>query len=161
MIANSRRELMFEGRSERKTRILIVDDNPADVHLLRLALSDAELDCELTVIDDGAEALAFVRQEGKYQGSSTPELVVLDLHLPKTDGLEILEVMNENRSFSGVRVAVLSSVLSPQQLRRLEQLNVEYRTTKPSTLEEFSKIGLDLKALVEIAPRRRSKEALA
>ena len=58
MITESRRELMFEGPSVRKNRILIADDNPAAVHLLRLALIDAQLDCELTVIDDGAEALA-------------------------------------------------------------------------------------------------------
>ena len=68
MITDSGRELMLEGPSQPKTRILIVDDNPADAHLLRLALSDAQLDCEVTVIDDGAEALAFVRQEGKLTG---------------------------------------------------------------------------------------------
>lgn len=161
MTRDSRRGLMFEGPPERKILILVVDDNPADVHLLRLALIDAQLDCELTVIDDGAEALAFARQEGNYEGSAIPELVVLDLNLPKRDGLEVLEAIRKNRALSDVPVAVLSSGLSPQQLTTMEGFNLAYRSTKPSTLEEFSKIGLDLKALVEMGSCRRSSQALA
>ncbi len=152
---------MFEGPPVRKIRILIVEDNPADVHLLRLALIDAQLDCELTVIDDGAEALAFARQQGKYESSSIAELVVLDLNLPKTNGLEVLEAISKNRAFSDVPVAVLSSVFSPRELATIEQFNVAYRRNKPSTLEEFLKIGLDLRALVEMGSCRRSSQALA
>lgn len=152
---------MFEGPSDYKIPILVVDDNPADVHLLRLALIDAQLHCELTVIDDGAEALAFVRQEGKYEGSSIPELVVLDLYLPKTNGLEILEAMSKNPAFSDVPVVVLSSGLSPQQLTSMEQFNIAHHSTKPSALEEFMKIGLELKVLVEMRPCRRSTRASA
>lgn len=161
MMTDSRQELMFEGLSERKIRILIIDDNPADVHLLRLALIDARLDCELTVIADGAEALAFARQAGNCEGSSIPELVVLDLYVPKVDGLEILEAIRKNRAFSDVPVAVLSSGLSPQQLNTIEQFNVAYRSDKASTLEEVSKIGLELKALVETGSCRRSSHEFA
>ena len=147
MITDSERD-GYEGSSVRKIRILIVEDNPAHVHLLRLALIDAELDCELTVIDDGAEALAFAQRDGKYEGTSIPELVVLDLNLPKRNGLEVLEAISKSRAFSDVPVAVVSSVFSPRELTTIEQFSVAYCRNKPSTLEEFLKIGLDLKALV-------------
>ena len=89
-------------------RVVLVDDNPADVGLFRLALEKAELNCELTVIDDAAEALALVRQQGKYASSPIPDLAVLDLNLSKNDGLQILMAMRDNRAFTGVPAAVLT-----------------------------------------------------
>ena len=92
-----------------KPRVLLVEDNPGDVDLLRLAFSNAALDCELTVLDDGGEALAFVRQDGKYAGVPIPDLAILDLNVPKNDGLEILAAMRANPKFAELPVAVLSS----------------------------------------------------
>jgi CheY-like chemotaxis protein len=152
------------GPSERsgdwKVRIVLVDDNPGDVRLLRLALKDADMNCELTVVDDGAEALEFVRQQGKYADRPTPDLAVLDWNLPKNGGLEILEAISENRAFTGVPVAILSSGLPPHDLAKI-QFNLARYITKPSTLEEFLKIGLSLKALVEQRSPGRSSGALA
>jgi CheY-like chemotaxis protein len=142
-------------------RIFLVDDNPADVSLLRLALEKAELNCHFTLIQDGAEALAFVRQQGQDARNPTLDLAVLVMNLPQDDVLHILKAMRESRAFTSVPVAILSSGLSPHDLARIQELNFAHYIPKPSTLEEFLKIGLRLKALLERRSAGRSSGALA
>jgi nitrogen-specific signal transduction histidine kinase len=144
-----------------KARVVIVDDNPADVCLLRLALENAELNYELTVIDDGAEALAFGRQQGKYASLPTPDLAVLDWHLPKNDGLEVLEAINKNRAFSAVPVVILSSGLSPHDLSRIQECKLAHYVQKPSALEGFLDIGHFVKSLLDRRTAGRSAGGLA
>src|SRR5689334_11898340 len=74
-------------------RILLVEDNPADVYLFRKALEEAELKFELMVIRSSEAALALVRGDGEYAACSVPDLAVLDVNLPKNDGIEVLEVI--------------------------------------------------------------------
>jgi nitrogen-specific signal transduction histidine kinase/ActR/RegA family two-component response regulator len=157
----SRKPTPSERSDDWKVRVVLVDDNPADVTLLRLALDSAELDCELIVIDDGAEALEFVRQQGQDARNSPPDLAVLDFNLPKSDGLQILKAMMEHRAFTGVPVAVLSSGLSPCDMAKIQEFNLARYITKPSTLEEFLKTGSSLKALIERGSDGRSSGALA
>jgi nitrogen-specific signal transduction histidine kinase len=130
----SRKPAASDRSGDRKVRIVLVDDNPADVGLLRLALDNADLDCELIVIDDGAEALAFVRTQGQDARNSPPDLAVLDFNLPKSDGLQILKAMRENRAFTGVPVAVLSAGLSPRDMAKIQEFTLARYITKPSTL---------------------------
>ena len=129
--------------------IFLVEDNPADVYLLRMALRNAEIDFELMVMEDGAEALAFVRQEGKYADVPVPDLAVLDLNLPKNDGLEVLAAIRASRSLSEMRVAILTSSSSPVERARVQELGIDQFITKPPDLEEFLRIGLILKSLLE------------
>jgi CheY-like chemotaxis protein len=129
-------------------RILLVEDNPGDVELLRLALKKAELECELTVLDDGDEALSLVRQQGQYAAARVPDLVVLDLNVPKYDGAEILEALRANPAFAEVKVAVLSSSSSPRERANLEKFHISRYITKPLDLDEFLRIGEVLKALL-------------
>ena len=131
-----------------KPRILVVEDNPGDIQLLRLALKNAHLDCHLTVLEDGAEAWAFVRQQGKYADTEAPDLLVLDLNVPKYDGVEILEAMRANPAFDQVRVAVLSSSASQREREKLEQYRISRYITKPIDLEEFMQIGMSLKQIL-------------
>lgn len=131
-----------------KVQILVVEDNPADVELLRRALSSAKLDYELTVLDDGAEALAYVRQQGDYSAVNAPDLAVLDMNLPKHDGLEVLTAMRASPKFTEVPVAILSSSSSPRERARMEKLNLGRYLTKPPELEAFLKIGDTLKELL-------------
>jgi CheY-like chemotaxis protein len=100
---DSRKPALSEQSGQWKARIVLVDDNPADVSLLWLALDDAEVNCEVSVIDDGAEALAFVRQQGKYAHRPAPDLAVLDLNLPKNNGPQLLEAISENRAEESAR----------------------------------------------------------
>jgi nitrogen-specific signal transduction histidine kinase/ActR/RegA family two-component response regulator len=157
----SRKPAASDRSGDRKVRIVLVDDNPADVGLLRLALDNADLDCELIVIDDGAEALAFVRTQGQDARNSPPDLAVLDFNLPKSDGLQILKAMRENRAFTGVPVAVLSAGLSPRDMAKIQEFTLARYITKPSTLEDFLKIGSSFKALIELGSDERSSVALA
>jgi len=131
-----------------KTQVLVVEDNPADVELLRWALDSAAVECELTVIEDGGEALAFVQQRGKYLGSTAPDLAILDLNMPKYDGMEILEAMRASQVFASVPVAVLSSSSSPRDRARMEAFNIGRYITKPPDLDEYLRIGLIVKELL-------------
>jgi CheY-like chemotaxis protein len=133
----------------RKYQILLVEDNAADVQLLRMALKTADVDCELNVMEDGAEALALVRQREKFAGEAIPDLAVLDLNLPKNGGLEVLEAIRASQVFGRVPVAILSSSSSPRERAKIEQFGVRRFITKPLDLDEFMKIGLTLKALLE------------
>jgi CheY-like chemotaxis protein len=129
-------------------RILLVEDNPGDVELLRLALKTAGFDCELTVVGDGGEAIAMIRRQGKYAGFTPPDLAILDLNVPKNDGIEIIESMRASDVFRDTQVVVLSSSSSPRDYARLERFNIARYITKPPDLDEFLNIGSQLKSLM-------------
>jgi two-component system, chemotaxis family, response regulator Rcp1 len=130
-----------------KPHILVVEDNPADVDLLQRALGKAELDCELTVIDDGAEALALARQS-RDANSPRLDLAIIDLNLPKHGGLEILEEMRKNQSFTGLPVLIFTSSSSLRERAIMQRLRVGRFVTKPPDLEEFLRIGQVVKELL-------------
>lgn len=126
-------------------RILVVEDNPNDVELLRMALEEADLDCDLTVIEDGGDALEFVRGRA---AAEAPDLAILDLNLPRRDGVEVLNGMRSNPALSEVPVAVLSSSALPRERARVEALHVRRYIQKPSDLDEFLKIGRAVRELL-------------
>jgi CheY-like chemotaxis protein len=131
-----------------KARVLVVEDNPADVELLRYALVSAGVDCELTVIDNGGDALAFFAQRGDYANSTPPDLAILDLNLPRYDGIEILEAMRANGKFSNVAVAVLTSSSSPRDRARIEAFHIARYIIKPPDLDEYMRIGLIVREIL-------------
>jgi len=133
--------------NDRKPHLLVIEDNPGDVELLRLALEHAELDCDLKVIDDGGEALAYVQQESETD-LLAPDLAIVDLNLPKYDGVEILEAMRASAKFLKVPVAVFSSSSLPRERANIEKLNIVHQLRKPSDLEEFMQIGTLVKQLL-------------
>jgi CheY-like chemotaxis protein len=136
-----------------KFRILLCEDNAADVFLIRHALADAGIETELTVLDDGAAALAFVRKHEAGLNGEVPDLAILDLNLPKHTGLEILQAMRAGTAFSGMPVMVLSSSSAPRDLERLNEFRVDRYITKPADLDEFMKIGHAVKGLLTTEPR--------
>jgi two-component system, chemotaxis family, response regulator Rcp1 len=131
----------MNNKDEHLFHILVVEDNPSDVDLLRRALRKEGIHCELTVIDDGGEALELVRQQGKYAHVAPPDLVLLDLNLPKNDGSDILEAMRANPAFADLTVAVLTSSSRPRERARLERFDISEFVTKPADLDEYLKIG--------------------
>lgn len=122
-------------------RILLVEDNAADVYLFQKALKEAHLRFELTVIRDGAQALAFVRGEGEYAHSPRPDLAVLDLNLPKNGGLQVLRAIRESKGLADVPVVIVSSSASPQDLAKTQDFGVNRYVTKPPDLDAFLQIG--------------------
>ena len=129
-------------------RILLVEDNSADVYLFRKALENAGLNFELTVLEDGASAIGFVRGDGKYRESPVPDLAVLDLSLPKNDGLQVLEAIRASHRFAHIPVVVTSSSPFPPPRLKQEHLQVARYIMKPPDLEEFLRIGGALKELL-------------
>jgi CheY-like chemotaxis protein len=139
---------MTDTRHKMKPRILLVEDNPGDVELLRLALKTAGFECDLTVLDDGGEAIAMVKGQGKYADVAPPDLAILDLNVPKNDGIEIIESMRASEVYRDTQVVVLSSSSSPRDYARLERFHIARYITKPPDLDEFLNIGSQLKSLV-------------
>jgi two-component system, chemotaxis family, response regulator Rcp1 len=128
--------------------ILLVEDNRADVYLFRKALLNAGLNFELILIEDGGSALAFARDQGKYAGSPVPDLAIVDLSLPKNDGLQILEAIREKERFANMPIVVTSSSPAPPPQLSQAHLNVARYIRKPPDLDEFLRIGMEVKKLL-------------
>jgi CheY-like chemotaxis protein len=130
---------------EGSNRLLVIEDNSADVDLLRRALASAGLDCQLTVVDDGADAMALFRP-----GSATPapDLAIVDLNLPKHGGLEIIERMRANPTFAEVPVIILSSSPSMRDRSKMKTFQIKRYIVKPADLQEFMKIGWQIRELL-------------
>jgi chemotaxis family two-component system response regulator Rcp1 len=136
-------------------QILLLEDNAADVYLFRQSLKAAGLNFALTVIEDGADGLAFARRQGKYATSSVPDLAVLDLNLPKIGGISVLEAMRQNTDLERVPVFIMSSSADVREKARARELGIERFITKPAGLEAFLQIGHVVKeSLLKSPPER-------
>jgi CheY-like chemotaxis protein len=122
--------------------ILLAEDNPADVYLLREAL-DTECGKAVNVVvaQDGEEALDFVFQRGRFASCEVPDLIVLDLNLPKSDGSEVLRCIRESERFARTPVVILTSSDSPRDRAAAERLGANCYITKPSDLDAFLALG--------------------
>ncbi|MBL8293989.1 MAG: response regulator [Bryobacterales bacterium] len=127
--------------------ICVAEDNPADVYLLRYALTAAGLVFDLKILEDGAEALRFVQDESAV----TPDLFILDMNLPKRSGTEVLAAIRRQPALTSVPVAVLTSSASPLDKTRSEELGASHYLQKPLDLDDFLRIGHDIKALLQQA----------
>jgi CheY-like chemotaxis protein len=138
----------FPGLRQMETRILIVEDNTMDVQLLRLALqSDPDWSVKITVVEDGEEAINYFL----HPETAKPDLVILDLNLPKRDGFEVLRVIRITNYLYGLPVVVFSSSTEDVIRTKMQdaKLAPEYYLTKPVGIEEFLAIGPTLKRYYE------------
>jgi chemotaxis family two-component system response regulator Rcp1 len=146
---------MIEGPDQQTFRIVLVEDNAADIYLFRQALKRAELHCELTVIKDGGDALAFAKGDAKRTSTPVPDLLVLDLNLPKVGGCEVLAAVRQNLDLAHLTVAIMTSSAALQDRQKCDQLGVDRYIIKPLDLEEFLRIGETVKQiLLESRPDR-------
>lgn len=132
-------------------RILLVDDNPADVKLVREALREHAVEAELKVIDDGEEAYQFVRQLRPEAPSL--DLLLLDLNLPKRSGFDILRAYREAIVLNSAPVIIISSSEARRDKEEAESLGVHCYFRKPNLLDEFLELGLLVKKAVGSATR--------
>src|SRR5579871_1712311 len=102
---------------KRVVRVLLVEDNAADVRILKEALAGIQAPHELTVVEEGGEALAYLRSEGKFQHAARPDLVFLDLNLPGKSGLEVLAEIKSDPNLRTIPVIVLSSSRAETDMR--------------------------------------------
>lgn len=120
--------------------ILLVEDNPGDVRLTMEALKEGKVINNLTVIKDGADALAFLRRQGQYANAPRPHLIVLDLNLPKKDGREVLAEIKADDSLKRIPVVVLTTSQDEQDVLRSYNLHANCYITKPVELEQFIQV---------------------
>jgi chemotaxis family two-component system response regulator Rcp1 len=117
--------------------VLLVEDSPGDVRLTREAFKDAKVRINLHVASDGAEAMAFLRREGKYADVPRPDLVLLDLNLPKKSGREVLEEIKEDPILMSIPIVILTTSASEQDVLRSYLLHANCFITKPVDLTGF------------------------
>jgi CheY-like chemotaxis protein len=123
------------------TKILVAEDNPADVYLLREAFQVTTDDVELLIVADGEQALEYIQRQGQFRDAIIPDLVVLDLNLPKSDGGDVLKCLRETPAYAHVPVVVLTSSDSPRDRKTAESLGANCFITKPSDLDAFLNLG--------------------
>jgi len=117
--------------------ILLIEDNPGDVLLTREALTECALAHELSVVRDGEEALAFLERTPPHEAARRPDLVLLDLNLPRCDGKQVLGAIKSSPALKSIPVVVLTSSAYPEDIRTAYDLHANCYLTKPTGLEPF------------------------
>jgi len=136
---------MSDGR--RQYRILLVEDSRSDVFLVEEAIRAAELNAELHVVDDGQKATEFFDAADAAESQDCPDLVLLDLNLPKKDGAEVLRHLRNSRTCKNAPVLIVTSSSSPRDRELARDANGYF--TKPNDLDEFMKLGPLIRELLE------------
>ncbi len=126
--------------SGRAVEILLVEDNPGDVGLTRETLKDSKLLNHMTVVGDGVEAMALLRREGKYADTIRPDLILLDLNLPKKDGREVLREIKSDEQLRRIPVVVLTTSSAEQDILKTYDLHANCYITKPVNLDQFTAV---------------------
>jgi chemotaxis family two-component system response regulator Rcp1 len=117
--------------------LLLVEDNPADIVLLREALKESPVPVQLCTVRDGTDALAFLQHEDRYREAPRPDLIVLDLNLPRKSGREVLAQVKSDASLKCIPVVILSSSTEPGDIEQSYELGANVYVRKPVDLEEY------------------------
>jgi two-component system, chemotaxis family, response regulator Rcp1 len=121
----------------RAIEILLVEDSPGDVRLTREALREGKVRNRLHVVVDGVEALSFLRREGAYRDAVRPDVILLDLNLPRKDGREVLHEIKADEALRTIPVVILTSSQAEEDICRAYELHANCYITKPVDLEQF------------------------
>ena len=125
--------------------ILLVEDDLEDAGLTMEALNKEQIQCRVSLVRDGEEAMEFVRRQGRYGRAPRPDIVLLDMNLPKLDGREVLALLKQDESLSRIPVVVLTASHEHQEILESENLHVESFLTKPVDLEAFISVVKSLR----------------
>ncbi len=130
---------MFED-SGKALQVLLVEDSPGDVRLTQEAFRDANRAIEMHVACDGIEAMAFLRQEGVHCEAPRPDLILLDLNLPKMDGREVLAHIKENEVLKTIPTVILTTSTATADIAKSYQLQANCYLSKPVQLDQFESL---------------------
>ena len=125
------------GTDAKPMEVLLVEDSAGDVRLTREALKDAKVHVHLQVVSDGIEAMAFLKREGQHVQAPRPDLILLDLNLPKKDGRQVLEEIKQSPSLKSIPVVILTTSASEADILRSYMLHANCYITKPVDLNGF------------------------
>ncbi|MET0398611.1 MAG: response regulator [Longimicrobiaceae bacterium] len=131
---------MSDRTLSRPIDILLVEDNPGDVRLTREALREGKIRNNLHVARDGVEALAFLRREGEHADAPRPDVILLDLNLPRKSGREVLSEVKQDPALRQIPVVVLTSSNAEEDILRAYDLHANCYISKPVDLEQFIKV---------------------
>jgi len=131
---------MVEMGGSKTIEILLVEDNPADARLTQEALKEENLPNALSVVHDGVEAMAFLRREGKYMNATRPDLILLDLNLPRKDGREVLQEIKGDENLKTIPVVVLTVSDAERDINESYKLHANCYVQKPLDLCQFSRV---------------------
>ncbi len=124
----------------RPADFLLVEDNPGDVRLTQEALKNHKVQNNLHVVTDGEEAIAYLRKQGKYKDAPRPDIILLDLNLPKRDGREVLQEIKSDPLLKAIPVVIITSSEAEQDIVKSYNLNANCYVTKPVNLDQFIKV---------------------
>ncbi|GIJ07599.1 response regulator [Micromonospora andamanensis] len=137
--------------------VLLVEDDPGDVLMTQEAFEEHKLRNRLNVVSDGAEALAYLRREGPYTDAVLPDLILLDLNLPRRDGREVLEEIKRDEQLCRIPVVVLTTSQADEDILRSYQLHANAYVTKPVDFEQFISVVRQIDeffvSVVKLPPR--------
>jgi chemotaxis family two-component system response regulator Rcp1 len=139
--------------------VLLVEDNPGDVRLTREALKEGKVCNNLSVVPDGVEALAYLRRQGRYADARRPDVILLDLNLPRKDGREVLEEVKGDPELRSIPVVVLTSSEAERDIARAYALHANCYITKPVDLDQFITVVRSIEdfwfSIVKLPPEAR------
>jgi len=129
----------------RPADFLLVEDNPGDVRLTQEALKNHKVQNNLHVVTDGEEAMDFLRRQGKHKNAPRPDIVLLDLNLPRKDGREVLAEIKSDPDLKAIPVVIITSSEAEQDIIKSYNLNANCYVTKPVDLDQFIKVVQSVK----------------
>jgi two-component system, chemotaxis family, response regulator Rcp1 len=136
---------MFSHKPVSPIEILLVEDSEPDIRLTKEALVEEKIHNNMNVVRDGVEAMEYLRGQGKYQNSPRPDLILLDLNLPKKDGREVLKEIKNDDRLKAIPVVVLTISKADEDVLKSYNLHANCYITKPIDLNQFSKVVRSIK----------------
>jgi chemotaxis family two-component system response regulator Rcp1 len=131
-------ERLMPARHTKPVDILLVEDSAGDAELMREALEECSLRTRITVVEDGEQAIQYLRRQGPHRAATRPDLILLDLHLPRKNGHEVLADIKQDESLRLIPVILLTSFDSEEAIREAYDRHVNCCVRKPSDLDQFS-----------------------
>ncbi|KOX07094.1 MULTISPECIES: response regulator [Micromonospora] len=128
------------GDSPQPVRILVVDDDPGDVLMIEEALADSDVDKVIDVVSDGEEAMEFLRAEGRHSGARRPDVILLDLNMPRMDGRQVLGAVKQDEDLRTIPVVVLTTSNADTDIVGSYTLQANAYVTKPIDLDDFNDV---------------------
>ncbi|MGB5911719.1 MAG: response regulator [Promethearchaeia archaeon] len=123
-----------------KAKILLIEDNAADIRLTKEVLQESKIVSRLDVVRDGVEAIDFLKKRGKFSNTSKPNLILLDLNLPKKNGFEVLEIIKQDKELKRIPIVILTVSDAKEDLIKAYNLHANSYVIKPLEMKEFYKI---------------------
>ena len=141
----------------RQIEILLVEDSPGDIRLTQEALADAKIHNRMSVVNDGIQALEFLRNEGDNPDAPRPDLILMDLNMPRMDGRECLEQIKADEKLKSIPVVILTTSEAERDIAQSYQLQANCYISKPVDLDQFIEVVAAIEqfwfSIVKLPPR--------